>query len=103
MVASLLEDIDSARRGLSNAALVLIAALILIEQRSIKEASNRVYLVSLHFHQPLTFRDFVLWPQSIGGISTRQINNGLPIIQVAAADTVLEVIRVSWMNFLDFR
>ena len=34
---------------------------------------------------------------------TLQINNGLGIIQVAAADSALEVMRVLWMNFLDIR
>jgi hypothetical protein len=49
---------------------VLIAAPKLINQRSIKEASNRVFSTSLYFHLSLTFQDFVLWPQSKGGIDS---------------------------------
>jgi hypothetical protein len=52
--------IDSAWQRLSNAAPVLIAAPILINQRSIKEASNHVFSALLHFHLSLTFQDFVL-------------------------------------------
>jgi hypothetical protein len=59
--------INSAWQRLSNVASVLIAAPKLINQWSIKEASNRVFLASFHFHLSLTFQDFVFWPQSIGG------------------------------------
>jgi hypothetical protein len=74
--------IKSAQQRLSNAAPVLIAAQIHIKQRCTKEASNRVFCASLHFHITLTFPDFVLWPQSVGGIESTQqrLSNAAPVL-----------------------
>jgi hypothetical protein len=42
-------------------------------------------LASLHFHLSLTFQDFVLWPQSIGGINSawQRLSNAAPLLIAA--------------------